>query len=180
MASVHSVRGSADWDGPAPRAGMLGAWDRFVGPGATAVENALFIGATAVGAAWVVAYGLLGPVPRPRSPPASRIYGKPRDLRSVDRLAVSRPRHPLHRWRLSGAASLGDGRVASAAPPAPPRGRRTGRNGGAGRGAHGTAVPGLVLARPLAQADLRACRSVTQPVREGLSARECSDCAIER
>jgi hypothetical protein len=62
MASVHSVRGSADWDGPAPRAGMLGAWDRFVGPGATAVENALFIGATAVGAAWVVAYGLLGPV----------------------------------------------------------------------------------------------------------------------
>lgn len=39
-----------------PRPGPVGAWDRLVGPGATAAENGLILGWTAVCAAAVVVY----------------------------------------------------------------------------------------------------------------------------
>ncbi|MFZ1864411.1 MAG: hypothetical protein WAU39_09335 [Polyangiales bacterium] len=51
MMSSHSIeRVTIDWQAPAPRSGSLGAWDRFVGPGATVAENILILGTTLGGA----------------------------------------------------------------------------------------------------------------------------------
>lgn len=49
----------AAWpEAPAPRKGLAGEWDRFIGPGATRAELALILGSALVGAIAVAAYAL--------------------------------------------------------------------------------------------------------------------------
>ena len=48
-----------DWDPPPPRRGMAGSWDRFVGPGATAAELLLQIGAAITAAIAVPAHAIV-------------------------------------------------------------------------------------------------------------------------
>jgi hypothetical protein len=43
---------------PAPRSGLAGEWDRFIGPGATRAELALILGSALVGSAAVAIYAL--------------------------------------------------------------------------------------------------------------------------
>jgi hypothetical protein len=43
---------------PHPRSGMIGLWDRFVGPGATTAENTLILFWGSLGGAAIVAYAL--------------------------------------------------------------------------------------------------------------------------
>lgn len=43
---------------PRPRKGIKGAWDNFIGPGATAAENGLFLGAASLGGVFQVVYGI--------------------------------------------------------------------------------------------------------------------------
>jgi hypothetical protein len=62
MASASPADTRIDAFAPAPRTGLLGSWDRFIGPGATPAENALAFGSALAGVAWIVCYGLLGPV----------------------------------------------------------------------------------------------------------------------
>jgi hypothetical protein len=50
-----------DWTVPEPRSGTLGRWDRFIGTGASTAEAVLVLAVTLLGAAAIVAYGLLGP-----------------------------------------------------------------------------------------------------------------------
>lgn len=46
------------WQPPAPRAGLAGAWDRFIGAGATRVELWLQIGAALLAGAAAATYAL--------------------------------------------------------------------------------------------------------------------------
>ncbi len=46
-------------DIPAPREGLLGEWDRFIGPGATRAETILIVAASVVGVAAIVAAAVL-------------------------------------------------------------------------------------------------------------------------
>lgn len=63
MQGQNSVEeaGAANWRYPPPRSGWAGQWDRFVGPGADAVDVALMVGGAVVGGLAIVAYvGLSG------------------------------------------------------------------------------------------------------------------------
>ena len=50
---------NAFWTPPEPRKGLAGAWDRFVGPGATRAENWLMVGSAFVGGLSVPLYAAL-------------------------------------------------------------------------------------------------------------------------
>ncbi|MBZ0276137.1 MAG: hypothetical protein K8I60_08335 [Anaerolineae bacterium] len=47
---------------PQPRAGLLGSWDRFIGPGATTAENILILGVPLVAAALLLIYAASKPL----------------------------------------------------------------------------------------------------------------------
>jgi len=48
-----------EWTPPAPRPGLLGSWDRFIGPGATRAENLLILAAAFVAGLALPLYAVL-------------------------------------------------------------------------------------------------------------------------
>nr|MBN1229822.1 hypothetical protein [Anaerolineae bacterium] len=58
----HTEQPVINWAYPAPRKGLPGAWDRFIGPGSTPLETALILIASLLGGGMMLAYALLGAV----------------------------------------------------------------------------------------------------------------------